>query len=384
MPRSPTTSAQIIPNLTVNFSSNNTNIASVQKARSGATAQILAGPQSGTATITGTDGAASGTATIIVALVGVDSVHVSAPQDTLVLGQGETLTATAYDSSGNALGPRPITWTSSNTAVATITSPGGVVTTHAAGTAVMFAKISGVTGSLALVVNQVPVATVIVVPAVDTILPLGTIQLKDTLKDASGNVLTGRTVTWSSSDNTIAIVSSSGLVSGQGAGTAQITATSEGVTGTNTTVVLQPVQTVIVAPSSQTITTAQTAQFTDTLKDINNNVITGRSVTWSSSNPAIQVSSTGLVTPTTQTDTATNVTITATVSQPTGSRSGSGTVTVTLVPVATVIVYPTPDTIWATSPLNTVQPTIRPRTRVGIISPTDRSSGRRRRAEWRR
>ena len=49
------------------------------------------------------------------------------------------------------------------------------------------------------------------------------------------------------------------------------------------------------------------------------------------------------------------MTITATVNQPTGARSGTASLTVTLVPVASVVVYPSPDTIWATAPLNTVQ-----------------------------
>jgi uncharacterized protein YjdB len=196
---------------------------------------------------------------------------------------------------------------------------------------------------------------VIVVPQVDTVPPLGQIQLSDTLKDASGNVITGRTVTWTSANNSIAAVSSTGLVTGVGPGTVQITATSGSASGTNTTVVLAPVQTVTVSPSSTTITTAQTAQFTVTLQDASGNVLTGRPVVWSSSNPAIVVSSTGLVTPSSPTDTATNVTITATVNQPTGARSGTATLTVTLVPVASVVVYPSPDTIWATAPLNTVQ-----------------------------
>ena len=112
---------QVISNPTVNFTSTNNNIASTASP-AGATAVFTTGPQTGTATITGTDGAATGTATIIVSLVGVDSVHVSAAQDTLILGQMETLAATPYDSNGNVLTGRPVTWTSSNTSVATITS----------------------------------------------------------------------------------------------------------------------------------------------------------------------------------------------------------------------------------------------------------------------
>ncbi len=60
----------------------------------------------------------------------------------------------------------------------------------------------------------------------------GTQQFTATLKDAAGNVLTGRTVTWSSSAPTVASVTATGLVAGLLAGSATIMATSEGQSGT--------------------------------------------------------------------------------------------------------------------------------------------------------
>jgi len=59
------------------------------------------------------------------------------------------------------------------------------------------------------------------------------VQLTATPKDAQGNVLTGRTVTWSSNATSIATVSTTGLVSGKAAGSATITGTSEGKSGTS-------------------------------------------------------------------------------------------------------------------------------------------------------
>jgi uncharacterized protein YjdB len=56
-------------------------------------------------------------------------------------------------------------------------------------------------------------------------------------RDASGNVLTGRVVTWTSSNTAVASVSSAGVVTGVKVGTATITATSEGKTGTATVTV---------------------------------------------------------------------------------------------------------------------------------------------------
>jgi len=54
-----------------------------------------------------------------------------------------------------------------------------------------------------------------------------------TLKDAAGNTLTGRTVTWSSALPLLASVNGSGLVSGLLAGIVPITATSEGKNGSS-------------------------------------------------------------------------------------------------------------------------------------------------------
>jgi hypothetical protein len=58
------------------------------------------------------------------------------------------------------------------------------------------------------------------------------VQLVATPKDASGTPLSGRVVTWATSNAAVATVSGSGLVMGVAAGAATITATSGGVNGT--------------------------------------------------------------------------------------------------------------------------------------------------------
>ncbi len=77
-----------------------------------------------------------------------------------------------------------------------------------------------------------PVASVRVTPATSAV-PLGTtVQLSAATLDAAGNLLTGRTVSWASSDPTIATVSATGLVTGAAVGgPIIITATSEGQSG---------------------------------------------------------------------------------------------------------------------------------------------------------
>lgn len=86
-----------------------------------------------------------------------------------------------------------------------------------------------------------PVESVTISPGPTLDLAVGaTTQLSATARDAQGNVLSGRTITWSTSAAGVATVSS-GLVTAVTAGTAQIRATSEGKTGEVTvTVTIYP------------------------------------------------------------------------------------------------------------------------------------------------
>jgi hypothetical protein len=79
-----------------------------------------------------------------------------------------------------------------------------------------------------------PVASVTVSPASGSVAVGQTLQLTAVPKDANGNALTGRTVAWASAAPSVATVGGSGLVTGVAAGSASITATSEGQTGSAT------------------------------------------------------------------------------------------------------------------------------------------------------
>lgn len=66
-----------------------------------------------------------------------------------------------------------------------------------------------------------------------------TLQLTATLKDAGGNQLSGRTVTWNSDATDKATVDGNGVVTGVAEGTTNINAQSEGKTGSTTTRIAQ-------------------------------------------------------------------------------------------------------------------------------------------------
>jgi alpha-tubulin suppressor-like RCC1 family protein len=76
------------------------------------------------------------------------------------------------------------------------------------------------------------VREVALTPASATLIKDGTVQLRADVRDGEGNLVTSRPVTWSSSDESVAIVDSAGLVAGLGAGTTTIRASSDGVDGT--------------------------------------------------------------------------------------------------------------------------------------------------------
>jgi len=127
---------------------------------------------------------------------------------------------------------RSFAWASSNRAVATV-SASGLVTAVAAGTATITATTNGVSGSATVTVRSgaVPVASVTVTPNPASVPAGGTVQLTATPRDADGNPLSGRQITWTTNAASIATVNASGLVTGVTAGSATITATSEGRSG---------------------------------------------------------------------------------------------------------------------------------------------------------
>ncbi|HEX4468540.1 MAG TPA: Ig-like domain-containing protein [Gemmatimonadaceae bacterium] len=87
-------------------------------------------------------------------------------------------------------------------------------------------KLAALTGA-----GAVAVASVVVTPATSTIVSGNAAQFSAVTYDASGQQLAGRVISWSTTNATVASVSSTGLVSASGTGSATITATSEGKSG---------------------------------------------------------------------------------------------------------------------------------------------------------
>ena len=70
-----------------------------------------------------------------------------------------------------------------------------------------------------------------VLPSADTVLPGTTVTLEDSVRDVLGEPVPGEAVAWTTSDPAVAAVSASGVVTAIGPGSATLTATSGGRTG---------------------------------------------------------------------------------------------------------------------------------------------------------
>src|SRR6266571_3090638 len=301
------------------------------------TAKVAGGP----VTITATSEGKNGTSAVTVTPVPVASVDVTPGAPSVQLNATVQLTATPRDVNGNALTGRAVTWQTSDAGVATVDVNGLVTAKAVGGPVTITATSEGKNGTSAVTVIPIPVASVDVSPATASVGVNGTVQLTATPKDANGNPLTGRPVTWQTSDGTIATVDAAGLVTGHAVGgPVTITATSEGKTGTSAvTVSVTPVASVAVTPASASVQVNATVQLTATPKDANGNPLSGRTVTWQTSDGTIAtVDGNGLVTGKAA---GGPVTITAT----SEGKNGTSAITVTPIPVASVTVTPAASSI---------------------------------------
>jgi uncharacterized protein YjdB len=219
----------------------------------------------------------------------VASVLVSPPSSSITVGQTVQLTATTRDAQGGNLTNRTVTWSSTNNGVATVSATGLVTAVTIGGPVTIVASSEGQDGSATVTVIPPPVATVTVSPASPSLTPFAVVQLSATTRDASGAILTGRTVNWSSSNNAVATVSGSGLVTGVLVGApVTITATSEGQTGSVTVSVVDPIVTsVSISPATTSVSIGGTTFLAAEVRDQNNVTLTKQIVSWTTSNAAI-------------------------------------------------------------------------------------------------
>lgn len=207
----------------------------------------------------------------------VTGVTLTSPTPTVVQGEARTLTADVQTSSP---GVTPVVfWSSLDTLVARFDGASAVGVSP--GVVNVVASAGRHADTTTLTVIRPPVTSVDVTPVGASVVIGTTRQYVAVPKDAAGNALDGRVVTWATGDTSVATVDGAGLLSAAGLGTTTVTATSEGIEGTvDVTVVRVPVGSVLVAPDSAVVQVGATTRFTVQARDSIGGVLTGRPVTW--------------------------------------------------------------------------------------------------------
>jgi len=180
------------------------------------------------------------------------TVYLSGP-NAVARGDTASFYATAFGSSGDSLIGAPIAWVSRNPAVGTLDPMGSearFVASQTLGTTWIVASLDAAADSMLVSVVESdstggnpggPVATVTLTPAAQAVTVGDSAGIWATLRDAQGTVLSGRTVTWSATDTTIArfefVLGQSAMLRALKPGTITVTATSEGKSGSGTVTV---------------------------------------------------------------------------------------------------------------------------------------------------
>lgn len=155
------------------------------------------------------------------------------------IGQTLQINATVLDQDNNVLTSATVAWSSSNPAVASVSS-GGLVTVVSGGVAEIRATSGGVSAVANVQVSQATVRVAIAPTSVTLALLGESVQLEAEAYDSGNAPIPVASFTWSSSNPTVATVSSTGLVTAVSNGTTRITAESQSVTSSIEVVVEIP------------------------------------------------------------------------------------------------------------------------------------------------
>ena len=248
----------------------------------------------GTATITCTAKDGSGVKATCKVTVKQPVTKITLSKTSASVLKGNKLTLTATVAPSNAA-DKNVTWKSSDTAVATVSSS-GVVTAKTVGTVTITCTAkdgSGVKATCKVTVKQ-PVTKITLNKTSAKLFISKNLTLKATVAPSSA---ANKNVTWSSSNSSVATVSSSGVVTAKKAGTATITCKAKdgsGVKATCKITVAKPVTKITLNNTKADLVVGNQLTLKAT---VNPKDATNRKVTWTSSNTKIAtVSSSGVVT----------------------------------------------------------------------------------------
>ena len=251
---------------------------------------VLTAVKEGTATITASYGSVEATCEVTVVKNFVEVTEITLDKTELELKTGESETLTATVKPDDATDPT-VSWSSSDEKIATVVD--GVVTGVAAGSATITATAGDKTATCAVTVSEavVPVTEISLDKEKLDMTEGDTQTLTATVKPDNATV---KTVTWKSSDETIAKVVD-GVVTAVKAGSVVITATAGDKSATCEVFVSKkviPVTKVTITPSTLNLATGETVTLTVSVEPEG----AAYEVEWSSSDETVATIVDGVVT----------------------------------------------------------------------------------------
>ncbi len=265
---------------------------------------LVTGTGVGVTAVSATLGDITGATDLAVSAATLSSIAITPAAPTLAAGLDQPFTATGTFSDGSEQDlTTQVTWTSSDEAVAVISNAGeseGLATGLTSGTTTIAATLGGVTGATTLTVTPATLVAIAVTPAAPSIAVGGTqpFTATGTFTDATQQNLTTQ-VTWGSDTTAVATISnaagSEGVATGTGLGTATISATLAGVTGTASLAVSGPqLQAITVTVTDPTLMQQQRVQLKAIATYTDNSTVNVTSTAvWASDNTASATVETG-------------------------------------------------------------------------------------------
>jgi hypothetical protein len=130
--------------------------------------------------------------------------------------------------------------------------------------------------------SSTTVSSIVVIPSVSSTTVNGHQTFTANALNSDGNSVGTVTFTWASSDTNVAVIDTTGVATGKGGGTTQITATTSNVTSPPVTLTVFPdVASVSITPINATIKVGQQQHFVATAIDVKGNTITNAVLNWS-------------------------------------------------------------------------------------------------------
>ena len=271
-------SASISSNVQVSFKSSNTSVAIVDS-----NGKVTAkGVGSAIITATNKDGRSASCSVVVVnSEIMVQSLSLNKTSININVGKTEKLIVSILPSNATN---KNITWSSSNTSVATVDSSGNVKALKKGSVIISAKSNNGKVATCTVNVSEMAVTKLTLNKTSESIYKTKTLSLIATITPTDAS---DKTITWKSSNTNIATVSSNGVVTGKKAGVVNITATSSNGKSATCKITVKdytPVTQIKINKSSGTSIVGGTFILTATISPSNATIPT---VTWTSSDKKV-------------------------------------------------------------------------------------------------